>query len=159
MNIIMCSVNWTAISAISNIIMAFAAFVSIGFSIYLFNKERKQRKEDVRARIDFSIIKYMHGYYLCIENVGKETAYDINMIVHGLPIENNLYSFVKQVYYELTKKKFILRGGEKKYFFISPSSLEKDILLPWKEKKSRDEINNWLKDYDEKPIQDRKSVV
>ena len=132
--------------------MAFAAFVSIGFSIYLFYKDRKQREEDMRARIDFSIIKYMHGYYLCIENVGKETAYDINVKVHGLPIENNLYYFVKQTYYELTKIQFILKGGEKKYFYVSPSILEKNISLPWKEKKTMDEINNWLKEYDEKPI-------
>lgn len=94
----------------------------------------------------------MHGYYLRIENVGKETAYDINMKVHGLPIDDNLYYFVKQVFYELTKKRFILKGGDKLYFYISPSILEKEIPLPWKEKKTIDEINNWLKEYDEKPI-------
>lgn len=145
-------IDWAAVSALSNIVMAAIAISSLGFSIYLLKKERKQRIEDNRARIDFSIIKHMHGYYLCIENVGKETAYDINVKVHGSPIDNNLYFFVKQTYYDLTKKMFILKGGEKKYFYISPSILEKDIRLPWKEKKTMDEINNWLKEYDERPI-------
>ena len=152
MSMNICYINWEAVSAISNIAMAAIAFASLGFSYYLLHKERKQRIEDNRARIDFSIIENIHAYYLCIENVGKETAYDIKMKVQGSPIENNLYISVRNRFYQLTKKSFILKGGEKKYFFISPSILEKDISLPWKEKKTMDEINNWLKEYDEKPI-------
>ena len=66
MSIPICCVNWEAVSAISNIVMAAIAFMSLGVSFFLLHKERKQRIEDNRARIDFSIIKHMHGYYLCI---------------------------------------------------------------------------------------------
>lgn len=71
MSMLICCVNWEAVSAISNIVMATIAFMSLGVSFYLLHKERKQRIEDNRARIDFSIIKHRHGYYLCVENVGK----------------------------------------------------------------------------------------
>lgn len=152
MNMISCCVNWDAVSAISNIVMAVIAFTSLGFSFYLLYKERKQRVEDNRSRIDCSIIKHMHGYYLCIENVGKETAYDIKVNVCGLPIENNLYEFVKKVFLDLKGTSFILKRGAKRYFYISPSIMEYDIRLPWKEKKTKDEINNWLKEYDDKTI-------
>lgn len=152
MNMLICCVNWDAVSAISNIAMAAIAFGSLAFSFYLLYKERKQRIEDNRARIDFSIIKHMHGYYLCVENVGKETAYDIKVHVGGSPIENNLYDFVKKVFLDLKDSRFVLKGGAKRYFYISPSIMEYNIKLPWKEKKTKDEINNWLKEYDEKAI-------
>ena len=61
MSMLICCVNWEAVSAISNIVMAAIAFMSLGVSFYLLHKERKQRIEDNRARIDFSIIKHMHG--------------------------------------------------------------------------------------------------
>ena len=152
MSIVLCCVNWEAVSAISNIAIAAIAFISLGVSFYLLRKEKKQRIEDNRARIDCSIIKHMHGYYLCIENVGKETAYDINVSVSGLPIENNLYEFFKKVFLDLKDNTFVLKGGAKRYFYISPSIMEYNIKLPWKEKKTKDEINTWLKEYDEKAI-------
>ena len=152
MSMLICCVNWEAVSAISNIVMAAIAFMSLGVSFYLLHKERKQRIEDNRARIDFSIIKHMHGYYLCVENVGKETAYDIKVYVSGLPIENNLYDFVKKVFVDLKDSSFVLKGGAKRYFYISPSIMKYNIKLPWKEKKTKDEINNWLKEYEEKTI-------
>ena len=152
MSMLICCVNWEAVSAISNIVMATIAFMSLGVSFYLLHKERKQRIEDNRARIDFSIIKHMNGYYLCVENVGKETAYDIKVHVSGLPIENNLYDFVKKVYIDLKDSSFVLKGGSKRYFYISPSIMEYNIKLPWKEKRTKDEINNWLKEYDSKAI-------
>ncbi len=152
MDLNLCCVNWDAVSAISNIAMAIIALASLGFGFYLLYKERKQRIEDNRARIDCSIIKHMHGYYLCVENVGKETAYNIMVNVSGLPIDNNLYNFVKKVFLDLKDVSFILKGGAKRYFYISPSIMEYDIRLPWKEKKTKDEINNWLKEYDDKTI-------
>ena len=152
MSMLIFCVNWEAVSAISNIVMAAIAFMSLGVSFYLLHKERKQRIEDNRARIDFSIIKHMHGYYLCVENVGKETAYDIKVYVSGLPIENNLYDFVKKVFVDLKDSSFVLKGGAKRYFYISPSIMEYNIKLPWKEKRTKDEINNWLKEYDSKAI-------
>ena len=86
------------------------------------------------------------------ENVGKETAYDIKVYVSGLPIENNLYDFVKKVFVDLKDSSFVLKGGAKRYFYISPSIMEYNIKLPWKEKRTKDEINNWLKEYDSKAI-------
>ena len=152
MSLNICCINWEAVSAISNIVMAAIAFMSLGVSFYLLRKERQQRIEDNRARLDFSIIKHMHGYYLCIENVGKETAYDIKVHVGGSPIENNLYEFVKKVFVDLKDSRFVLKGGTKRYFYISPSIMEYNIQLPWKEKRTKDEINIWLKEYDEKAI-------
>lgn len=152
MNVSVCCVNWEAVNAISNIVMTVIAFFSLGYSICLLVRDRKQRIEDKRARLDSYIIKYIYGYYLCIENVGKETAYDISVNVSGLPIENNLYDFVKKVFHDLKDTSFILKGGAKRYFYISPPIMEFNTRLPWKELKNKEEINLWLKEYDNKTI-------
>ena len=150
----LCSNNWDKINAISNIGMAVIAFISLGVSFYLLLRDKKQKKEDNRARINCSIVKEEYGYYLLVENVGKEVAYDISLTVSGKPISDNLYKFVKIVFSDLSREKFIIKPNDKKYFYIAPPIRQEwDLLrLPWKEHFSNENINNWLKEYDKEYI-------
>lgn len=131
-------------SALSNMVMAFIALCSLLFSIFLLLRERKRRKEDVRARLDCSIVKYVNAYYLLIENVGKEAAYDVNISVQSKLIEEGLYDQVRSTFSELAKTQFIIKGGDKKYFFLSPDKLERDVRCYWRKTESIDDINQWV---------------
>lgn len=143
-NICLCDMDWTAMSALSNMAMVFIALCSLIFSICLLLRERKLRKEDLRARLDFSIVKYANAYYLLIENVGKEAAYDVNISVQSRLIEEGLYEQVRLTFSELGKTKFIIKGGDKKYFFLCPDRLEKDVRCYWRKTESIDVINQWV---------------
>ena len=105
MNICLCNCDWTAISAISNIIMTLIALGTLIFSICLLFREKKLRQEDIRARLDYSIIKYQNAYYLLVENVGKEMAYDVSVGVKGKIIEESIYSQVRETFSRLENVK------------------------------------------------------
>lgn len=146
------NINWDAISAISNILMALIAFGSLGFSFYLLNREKRLREEDLRARVDCSIIKHFNAYYLLVENVGKETAYKVNIQVKGKIIDCSLYKQVKDIFEELKEKDLIIKSGDKKYFFLCPDKLEKDVQFPWRKDEKLDDINLWVAEHEQNEI-------
>ena len=148
----LCCVDWEAVSAISNIAMASIAFISLGVSIYLLFKDRKQRIEDVRARINCSIISWKDKYFLQIHNVGKETAYDIHIEVKGKPISENPYVLVKSIFLDLPNKALVLPAGEKLHFMISPGITHNRTMEFGDDRHTSEEVNNWLKQYDEEKI-------
>ncbi len=152
MNIYLCCVDWNVVSAISNIAMATIALVSLVFSFYLLYHDRKQRIEDVRARINCSIVFWKDNYFLKIENVGKETAYDIHVQVEGKPISDNPYDHVKSVFSSLPNKTLVLSAGEKLYFIISPGITHNRNMGIGDDRHTSVEVNNWLKQYDEEKI-------
>ena len=152
MNMNLCCVDWDALSAISNIAMAIIALVSLAFSFYLLYRDRKQRIEDVRARINCSIVSWKDNYFLQIHNVGKETAYDIHIKVKGKPIYDNPYTHVKTVFAELPNKSLVLSAGEKMHFMISPGITHNRDMGIGDDRHTSEEVNNWLKQYDEEKI-------
>lgn len=149
---ILCCVNWDAVSAISNIAMAIIALASLAFSFYLLYRDRKQRIEDVRARINCSIVTWKNNYFLKIQNVGKETAYDIHLKIEGKPISDNPYEHVKSVLAELFNKSLVLPAGEKLHFIISPGITHNRTIGIDDDRHTSEEVNNWLKQYDDEKI-------
>lgn len=145
--------NWESINAISNIVMAAIAILSLSFSLYLGWNNWKQRREDVRARLYFSIIDWQNKYMLKITNVGKETAYKINIKVTGLPISENLYSFVRDVFQKLSSMYFCLEAGHSALYLISPTErCKNEEGIEGMEMHYAPEINAWLKKYDNEDI-------
>lgn len=145
--------NWESINAISNIVMAGIALLSLLLSLYLGWNNRKQRREDVRARLYFSIIDWQDKYMLKITNVGKETAYKINIKVTGLPISENLYSFVRDVFQKLSSMYFCLEAGHSAFYLISPTErCKNEEGIEGMEIHYAPEIHAWLKKYDDKDI-------
>jgi len=147
-----CYTDWTAISAISNIAIALIAFGTLIFSFYLLYREKKLRKEDKRARLDCSIIKQHNAYYLVVENVGEETAYDVSIVVKGKITEESLYDQVKETFSNLEKTKLIIKPKTTIHFFLCPDKLTQNIRYVWRQKETVEEINHWLDKYDEDDI-------
>ena len=152
MSMLICCVNWEAVSAISNIVMAAIALASLAFSFYVLYQDRKQRMEDVRARINCSIVSWKDNYFLQIQNVGKETAYDIHVKVEGKPISDNPYEHVKSVFSNLPNKALLLSAGEKLHFMISPGITHNRNMGIGDDRHTSAEVNNWLQQYDEEKI-------
>lgn len=86
----------------------------------------------------------MNAYYLLIENVGKEAAYDICITVKGKVIDEGLYEYVRDTFSKLAKTPLIMKGGEKKYFFLCPDRMTKNVRYPWRQKETIDDINQWI---------------
>ena len=152
MSMNICCINWEAVSAISNIVMAAIALASLAFSFYVLYRDRKQRIEDVRARINCSIVSWKDNYFLQIHNVGKETAYDIHIKVEGKPISENPYTHIKSVFAELPNKALVLSAGEKFHFMVSPGITHNRNMGIGDDRHASEEINDWLKQYDEEKI-------
>lgn len=152
MNICFYNTDWTAISAISNIAMALIAFSTLVFSIFLLFRERRLRKEDYRARLDCSIIKQHNAYYLVVENVGLETAYDVSIVVKGKIIEESLYDQVKETFSNLEKIKLIIKPKTTIHFFLCPDKLTQNVRYVWRQKETIEEINQWLDKHEEDDI-------
>lgn len=145
--------NWECINAISNIAIATIALASFLFSLHLGWKNRKQRQEDVRARLSISIVSWQNKYMLKVSNVGKETAYNVVLRVSGKPISENLYSFVKIVFDKLSRMYFCLEAGKSAYYLISPDEKCGDEEgIEGVETHSGKEIREWLKKYDDEDI-------
>lgn len=144
--------NWNAISAISNIVLAIIAVVTLAFSILLMVKQNKQRKDEIRARLMFSFFRWKDQYYLKVENIGKEPAYDINLIVTGKPVKDSLYKTIVDIFSDLATKKFAIPAGKSKYFLISPAvEMGADLKLG-SDRHSYVEIKEWLDQYGDEPI-------
>ena len=132
--------------------MAAIALASLAFSFYVLYRDRKQRIEDVRARINCSIVSWKDNYFLQIHNVGKETAYDIHIKVEGKPISENPYTHIKSVFAELPNKALVLSAGEKFHFMVSPGITHNRNMGIGDDRHTSEEINDWLKQYDEEKI-------
>ncbi|MBQ9217001.1 MAG: hypothetical protein IJ160_02330 [Muribaculaceae bacterium] len=144
--------NWNAISAISNIVLAIIAIATLAFSIFLMIKQNEQRKDDVRARLMFSFYHWKDLFFLKIENIGKEPAFDINLKVFGKPISDSLYENIIKTFSELASKKFSLPAGKSKYFLISPAVTKGADMGIGNDHHSSQEVNDWLEQYGNEPI-------
>lgn len=145
--------NYDLINTLSNIVLATIALLSLMLNFYLIYRERKNRIENVRARLYFSIADWNNKYMLKVSNVGKETAYHINLKVSGRPISENLYSFVIQVFDRLSDIVFSLEAGRSVYYLISPTERCGDEEgIKGIETHSGNEICEWLKKYEDEDI-------
>ena len=145
--------NWTAIGAISNISVAFLALISICVSLYLNRKNSNQRKEEIRARLSLSIVNWKNMYMLKISNVGKETAYNVHLIVEGKPVVQNLFDFVRQTFEKLSKMSFCIEAGQSVFYLLSPDEHFKGHQgLEGGESISSSSILKWLQFHDNEDI-------
>ena len=153
MSMTICCINWDAVSAISNIIMAIIAFGSLMFSFCLLYRDRKNRVEDIRARLSFSIVEWQDFYMLKISNVGKETAYNIILNVVGSPITDNPIELVQDVFKKLKKGTINIEAGKSVYYLISPSeSAKEEQGLEGRKKCHMTDIRGWLNSQVNEPI-------
>lgn len=153
MNIILCCINWNAISAIANIAIALLALITY---IYSRNQAKKQdalRFEDLRARLAFSIVDWHNHYMLKISNVGKETAYNVQLNVSGPPISENPFDLVKDVFARLRETTIIIESGQSVYYLISPTEKARgDYGIEGGQQINSEDIIKWLRAHDKDNI-------
>lgn len=148
MKMILCCIDWNALTAIGTFLLALATFISIW-------QMRKQREEDLRARIDCSIIEWHNCYFFKIQNVGRSLAYNIQLKFDGSPIYTNPFRTLAELYVELQKKKLMLSPGAKTYFLLIP---KENSLLEWtdinkKEGQPTENITEWIRKNENEKIE------
>ena len=110
-------INWEAVSAISQIVLAVVTVAALVFSIYQNWQLRKQKHEDERARLSISIIERNGYYQLRITNVGLQTAYNII-----LKFNKEFLEIIKKNYFfeweNIQARPFIIERGNSLYLDI-----------------------------------------
>lgn len=71
MIILICCIDWNALTAVGTILLAIATFITIRQNSKQLSEIRNQREEDIRARIDCSIIEWHNCYFFKIQNIGR----------------------------------------------------------------------------------------
>lgn len=152
---LICCFDWNAITAIGTLLLAIATFVTIWQSKCQLSELKKQREEDLRARIDCSIIEWHDCYFFMIQNVGRSLAYNIQLKFEGDPIYTNPFRTLTELFVELKNKKLMLSPGAKTYFLLIP---KKESLLEWNDKdkqedKPTEDITEWIRKNENKQIE------
>lgn len=138
--------DWDAISTIVTAIMALIALISV-----LQNK--KQFRNENRARLVFEIISYQNEFMLKIMNVGKSTAYDVKMCFKSNLIENHYAESIKSNFEQINKKKLVMAPGRCIYILLSPAYTSKQSSHTiGGQKYSTESINTWLDKYKDEKI-------
>lgn len=130
------SPDWNVISAISNIIMAAIAFGALWYSIKQNRDFKKQREEDERGRVSFSIIIVDEVYILKIENIGNRNVYNMQLSINN--------EFLNKIPVPSIKDHFTKSTSKINHI---PRHSSKQFVISWKEgvDKSCDEVINKLK--------------
>lgn len=150
---ILCVIDWNAISAIANICIALLALFTYLYTRSQAKKNEQLRFEDVRARLSFSIVDWHDYYMLKITNVGKETAYDIQLNISGTPISESLFSFVKDVFVNLRSTPICIESGQSVFYLVSPTEKAKGLYgIEGQEQIDAKEIQKWLENHDKEDI-------
>lgn len=142
-----------SINAIGTFSMAVIALISLCLNFYLLYDQIKQRQEEKRAKLIFSIVEMRDMYFLKVTNIGKEIATNISLIVSGTPIDQNINSFIQNVYSILRSRTINIEFGASNYFPISPVERNKGTSgIEGCERHSAQEYLNWLENVDDTPI-------
>lgn len=116
---------------------AIASFGMIYFTYYTLQQNKKQleemrrqREEDERARLVFSVIVYQHAFMLKISNVGRRNVY--NAVIHfNEDFLNELFEKKFEEGYRQLEKPFFVEAGTSRHLFIGWCQ---DINDAWKNK-------------------------
>lgn len=106
-------VNWDAISSVTSVIMMGVALFTLWIT-YL------QRRDDLRARLSFEIISWNGLFLLKIMNVGKETAYNIQLNFSGEFLENHFSKEIKNDFAVISARTFTMAAGRDLYYLLTP---------------------------------------
>lgn len=114
------SINWTAISSVATAVMAFATFLTIYYNRKQIKEMQKQWYEANKARIIFSIISYRKLFLLKIENIGNETAYNVQISINDSFKNKMLVVEYKERLNNLSKKRLYMPPHNAIYYQLSP---------------------------------------
>lgn len=144
------SMNWMAVGSIATAASAILTLIMLGINAYQIYILKKQRIEENRARLCFSVVAWNDMFLLKIKNVGKETAYNIKLKITGLIIDDHYSRNVKERLKKLEKRPFMMESGHTDYYDISYCYTENKKLTyepgkpNVKEEFISTDVNKWL---------------
>ena len=129
------SVTWLTfwpvyLSAIASFGMIYFTYRSLQQNKKQLEEIRKQREEDERARLVFSVIVYKKAFMLKISNVGKRNVYNA-VIQFNEDFLNELFEEKTQEGYKQLSKPFFVEAGTSRHLYIGWCQ---DINDAWKDK-------------------------
>lgn len=146
MNIDLCTIDWVTISAFITATMALIAGITLCQNHLQLKELKRQWEETNRARLTFSIVSKQGMFLLKITNVGKRTAYDIELKFSDEFIDILFSERVKNTYKYIQNNKLAIESGDSKYYFIAPKFLNENGMYYIGEHENYTEefINQWL---------------
>ena len=118
------------LSAIASFGMIFFTYRSLQQNKKQIEELRKQREEEERARIVFSVVIHEYAFYLKISNIGKRNVYNA-VIQFNEDFLNELWEERYQVGYRQLSKPFFIEAGTSRYLLIG---FCQDVNDAWKNK-------------------------
>nr|DAL15350.1 MAG TPA_asm: hypothetical protein [Caudoviricetes sp.] len=100
--------------------MAAIAFGALGYSIKQNYDIKRQREEDERGRLLFSIIIADKIYILKVENIGNRSVYDLRFSVNNDFVDKIPLPQFKKFLIEATTKKIQISPNSSKLYALSP---------------------------------------
>lgn len=139
----MCTDFWIMISAIATALMAIATFITIAITL-------RQNREDVRARLLFSIVRKDEAVFLKISNVGNSVATDIHIQFSESFKDMLLANGLRDKFESLEKIPFSIDAKDSKYYKIIPAMDNNDGYYTYGDTEgfTQTEINEWHKKHD-----------
>ena len=133
----------------------FFTFILLGINSWQIYILKKQRKEDLRARISLSVIAWGGMFLLKISNIGKETAYDINIKINSSFIKEHYSTHIKTAFDKLEQKSFSLEAGKSHFADLGSHYMNDDQFVFYGNKRDVDKeefggriVNEWLKKHE-----------
>lgn len=118
------------LSAMASFGMIYFTYLSLRQNKKQLEELRKQREEDERARLVFSVIVYEHAFMLKISNIGKRNVYEA-VIQFNEEFLNVLLDKRYQEGYRQLSKSFFVEAGTSRYLFIGWCQ---EVNEAWKDK-------------------------
>lgn len=118
------------LSAIASFGMIYFTYRSLQQNKKQIEEMRKQREEEERARLAFSVIVYQHAFMLKISNIGKRNVYNAVIDFNEDFLNELLQEKYQEGYIQLSKP-FFVEAGSSRYLFIG---FCQDVNDAWKTK-------------------------
>lgn len=144
------SIDWTAVGSIATAASAILTLIMLGINAYQIYILKKQRIEENRARLCFSIVAWNDMFLLKIKNVGKEVAYNIKLKLSSPIIDGHYSSNVIDRLRRLENNPFMIESEHTNYYDISYSYTKGNTMVYEPENPDKKEefisadINQWL---------------
>ena len=118
------------LSAIASFGMIYFTYRSLQQNKKQIEEMQRQREEEERARLVFSIIVYQHAFMLKISNIGKRNVYNAVIEFNEDFLSELLQERFQEGYRQLSKP-FFVEAGTSKHLFIG---FCQDVNDAWKNK-------------------------
>ena len=119
---------WKWLIVNSNVLMVILTCLTLIATIIIQIRIEKQRNEDIRARVHCSIVCDSLHTFLCLTNIGKRSAWNVQICINDDFIDTLPYHMENKVYLKaLTENSIVIEPGEKIYYLLHSTHRLKNL--------------------------------